>query len=111
MDGPAEKAAAGYASAFGQDNFYLELQDHGLAQQQVVHPIIGIIAKTETMITKGMPNPKAMRTSIRVCNSNRQPARKRDSAELMKMDLILTRCSITVLPNYTSKSVDVQITR
>ena len=36
----AKKAACWYRDVFGKDNFYLELQDHGLAEQQQVNPSI-----------------------------------------------------------------------
>ncbi len=36
----AEQAALEYATFFGPGNFYLELQDHGLAQQKAVNPRI-----------------------------------------------------------------------
>ena len=34
----AKEAALRYASIFGEDHFYLELQDHGLAEQKRVNP-------------------------------------------------------------------------
>jgi DNA polymerase III subunit alpha len=45
MQEAAEKAALEYASYFGRDNFYLELQDHGLAQQKAVNPKIIELAR------------------------------------------------------------------
>ena len=36
----AKKAALRYQEIFGKDNFFLELQDHGLAEQQMVNPQI-----------------------------------------------------------------------
>jgi DNA polymerase-3 subunit alpha len=41
----AEKAALEYSSIFGKGDFYLELQDHGLAQQKAVNPRIVELAK------------------------------------------------------------------
>jgi DNA polymerase-3 subunit alpha len=48
MDGQikeAEKTARWFASLMGEDNFYLELQDHGIEAQKQVNPIIADIAR------------------------------------------------------------------
>ncbi|GHV82113.1 hypothetical protein AGMMS49991_06710 [Spirochaetia bacterium] len=43
----AEAAARWFNNLFGQDNFYLEIEDHGIANQQRVNPVIaGISRKT-----------------------------------------------------------------
>ncbi len=41
----AEQAALEYATFFGPGNFYLEIQDHGLAQQKAVNPRIIELAR------------------------------------------------------------------
>ena len=38
MDEEAKKAALRYQDIFGKGNFFLELQDHGIAEQQIVNP-------------------------------------------------------------------------
>ncbi len=38
QDAKAEEAAAGYADVFGPGNFFLEVQDHGLAEQRKILP-------------------------------------------------------------------------
>ncbi|GHU15978.1 DNA-directed DNA polymerase [Spirochaetia bacterium] len=48
MDGQlkeAEKTARWFASLMGEDNFYLELQDHGIEVQRQVNPLIADIAR------------------------------------------------------------------
>ncbi len=45
MDDAAEQAALEYAAFFGPGNFYLEIQDHGLAQQKTVNPRIIELAR------------------------------------------------------------------
>jgi DNA polymerase-3 subunit alpha len=44
-DEAAEQAALEYATFFGPGNFFLELQDHGLAQQKAVNPKIIELAR------------------------------------------------------------------
>jgi DNA polymerase-3 subunit alpha len=44
-DEAAEQAALEYATFFGPGNFFLELQDHGLAQQRAVNPKIIELAR------------------------------------------------------------------
>ncbi|AEF82175.1 DNA polymerase III subunit alpha [Leadbettera azotonutricia] len=41
----AEKSARWFASLMGEDNFYLELQDHGIEAQRQVNPIVAGIAR------------------------------------------------------------------
>jgi len=45
MEEAARKAALEYASYFGPENFYLELQDHGLVQQKTINPRLVELAK------------------------------------------------------------------
>jgi DNA polymerase-3 subunit alpha len=40
----AEKAARKYAEIFGEGNFYIELQDHGMPEQQAVNPQLAALA-------------------------------------------------------------------
>ena len=41
----AKNAAIWYKNVFGEDNFYLELQDHGMTEQKQINPFIKQIAK------------------------------------------------------------------
>lgn len=41
----AEKTALEYADIFGKDNFYIEIQDHGLAEQKQVLPMLASLAQ------------------------------------------------------------------
>jgi DNA polymerase-3 subunit alpha len=40
QEGRARAAAATYRDMFGSDGFYIELQDHGLAEQRTVNPLL-----------------------------------------------------------------------
>ncbi len=41
----ADECAKKYAEIFGKDNFFIELQDHGLEEQKAINPILVNIAK------------------------------------------------------------------
>jgi DNA polymerase-3 subunit alpha len=41
----AEELAREYLAIFGKDNFFLELQDHGIAEQKAVNPLLMELAK------------------------------------------------------------------
>ena len=41
----AQRCAQKYASIFGKDHFYIEIQDHGLAEQRIVLPLLVELAK------------------------------------------------------------------
>ncbi len=41
----AKNAAIWYKNTFGEDNFFLELQDHGITEQKAINPFIKQIAK------------------------------------------------------------------
>lgn len=41
----AKETALYYAGLFGRDNFFLELQDHGMAEQKMVNPVLVSIAR------------------------------------------------------------------
>jgi len=45
----AKRIAYGYADMFGKDNFFLEIQDHGLDQDKIVVPLVNRLSQ-ETRI-------------------------------------------------------------